>query len=41
MVMTVQGDITSNDTIKEIVATTLEQYGRIDMLFNYVGGGPD
>lgn len=41
IVTTVQGDITSSDTIKTLAVTTIEQYGRIDILFNYVGGGPD
>jgi 2-hydroxycyclohexanecarboxyl-CoA dehydrogenase len=40
-VATVQGDITRNDSVKTIVATALKQYGRIDILFNYVGGDPN
>jgi len=40
-VTAVQGDITRSDSIKELVATALKQYGRIDILFNYVGGDPD
>jgi NAD(P)-dependent dehydrogenase (short-subunit alcohol dehydrogenase family) len=41
IVTLVQGDITRSDIVKSIVDTTLKQYGRIDILFNYVGGGPD
>lgn len=40
-VTTVQGDITKNESIQALVSTTLERYGRIDILFNYVGGDPD
>jgi NAD(P)-dependent dehydrogenase (short-subunit alcohol dehydrogenase family) len=40
-VTAVRGDITVSDCIKAIVATALAQYGRIDILFNYVGGDPD
>jgi len=38
--MSVQGDVTSNASIKNVVAKVLEQYGKIDILFNYVGGEP-
>lgn len=37
----VQGDITRSETIKSIVDSALKQYGKIDILFNYVGGDPD
>jgi 2-hydroxycyclohexanecarboxyl-CoA dehydrogenase len=40
-VTAVKGDITRSDSVKAIVAAALEQYGRIDILFNYVGGDPD
>ncbi|OGO23601.1 MAG: hypothetical protein A2144_14310 [Chloroflexi bacterium RBG_16_50_9] len=36
-----KGDVTKSDSIKAVVAKTLEQYGRVDILFNYVGGEPD
>lgn len=34
------GDITRRETISAMVAGALENYGRIDILFNYVGGEP-
>jgi len=37
----VAGDITKHETINEIVSRAVEEYGRIDVLFNYVGGDPD
>ena len=40
-VTTVQGDITKRDTVKNLVNKALEKHGRIDILFNYVGGDPD
>lgn len=40
-VTVVPGDVTRSDIIKAIVAAALEQYGRIDILFNYVGGDPN
>ena len=40
-VLAVRGDITLGDSVKALVAATLKQYGRIDILFNYVGGDPD
>ena len=40
-VTTVRGDITKSDCVKVIIATAREQYSRIDILFNYVGGDPD
>lgn len=40
-VTTAQGDITKSKSIKAIVAKALEQYGKVDILFNYVGGDPD
>lgn len=41
IVTIVPGDITQQKSIKTLVTTTLEQYGRIDILFNYAGGDPD
>lgn len=35
------GDITRHETINGIVANAIKDYGRIDILFNYVGGDPD
>jgi 2-hydroxycyclohexanecarboxyl-CoA dehydrogenase len=40
-VTAVQGDVTKTADIKVIVSRTLDRYGRIDILFNYVGGDPD
>ena len=40
-VTAVQGDITRSESVKSIVTTTLKQYGRVDILFNYVGGNPN
>jgi NAD(P)-dependent dehydrogenase (short-subunit alcohol dehydrogenase family) len=40
-VTAVQGDITRSNTAKILVATTLEKYGKVDILFNYVGGDPN
>lgn len=37
----VPGDVTRSESIKATVAKALEQYGRVDILFNYVGGEPD
>jgi NAD(P)-dependent dehydrogenase (short-subunit alcohol dehydrogenase family) len=37
----VQGDVTLSESIKTIVRKTLEQYGKIDILFNHVGGNPN
>jgi len=34
------GDITRRETIDGMVAAALENYGRLDILFNYVGGEP-
>ena len=41
IVTTVQGDITKEECVRNLVSTALEKYGRIDVLFNYVGGDPD
>jgi len=41
VVTSVQGDMTKSVNIKTLVNTTMEKYGRIDILFNYVGGDPD
>lgn len=35
------GDITKDEVIYSIVEKTLEDYGKIDILFNYVGGNPE
>lgn len=35
------GDITKHATINGMVDKALKDYGRIDILFNYVGGDPD
>jgi len=40
-VTTVQGDITKKETTESIVDKAMEEYGKIDILFNYVGGEPD
>ena len=37
----VQGDVTNSDDIKATVAKAIEEYGKVDILFNYVGGEPD
>ena len=34
------GDITRRDTVDTLVAKALQDFGRIDILFNYVGGEP-
>jgi 2-hydroxycyclohexanecarboxyl-CoA dehydrogenase len=34
------GDITQNETISRIVSSAEKKYGKIDILFNYVGGEP-
>jgi 2-hydroxycyclohexanecarboxyl-CoA dehydrogenase len=34
------GDITKRETVEAMVAGALENYGRIDIMFNYVGGEP-
>jgi 2-hydroxycyclohexanecarboxyl-CoA dehydrogenase len=40
-VTAIKGDVTRSDSIKAVVAKVLEQYGKVDILFNYVGGEPD
>jgi 2-hydroxycyclohexanecarboxyl-CoA dehydrogenase len=40
-VKAIQGDVTKSDSIKAVVAQVLKEYGRVDILFNYVGGTPD
>jgi 2-hydroxycyclohexanecarboxyl-CoA dehydrogenase len=40
-VTVVPGDITDDDHIYSVVDKTLKEYGRVDILFNYVGGSPD
>lgn len=39
-IITVQGDITKSATINAIVTNAIEQYGKVDILFNHVGGEP-
>jgi 2-hydroxycyclohexanecarboxyl-CoA dehydrogenase len=39
-VLTAHGDVTNSTTVKYIVAKCIEQYGKVDILFNYVGGEP-
>ena len=40
-VTAVPGDVTKSKVIYAIVDKALEQYGKVDILFNYVGGNPD
>jgi NAD(P)-dependent dehydrogenase (short-subunit alcohol dehydrogenase family) len=40
-VMPVKGDVTKSESIKAVVDRVLKEYGRVDILFNYVGGEPD
>ena len=40
VVTPVQGDVTKSDSIRATVAGALDQYSRVDILFNYVGGEP-
>lgn len=39
-VTTVQGDVTKSKDVSAIVEKALEEYSKIDILFNYVGGSP-
>ena len=39
-VTAVQGDAAEAGTVKSVVGKAVEQYGRVDILFNYVGGFP-
>jgi NAD(P)-dependent dehydrogenase (short-subunit alcohol dehydrogenase family) len=39
-VTTVAGDVTKSQVIQGIVEKTLKSYGKVDILFNYVGGSP-
>lgn len=39
-VTAVKGDLLQREVVNDIVARTLEEYGRVDILFNYVGGSP-
>jgi NAD(P)-dependent dehydrogenase (short-subunit alcohol dehydrogenase family) len=41
MAKAAQGDVTKSNIVRSIVNGTIEQYGKIDILFNYVGGIPD
>ena len=38
IVTAIKGDATKRECVKAVVDKALEQYGRIDVLFNYVGG---
>jgi len=40
-VTAIAGDVTSAESIKNVVTKTLEKYGKIDILYNYVGGEPE
>lgn len=40
-VTAVKGDVTKSETVNAIVGKALEQYGKVDILFNYVGGEPN
>ena len=40
-VTTVPGDVTDSKCVNETVGKALEQYGKVDILFNYVGGEPN
>lgn len=39
-VTAIKGDVLQREVVNAIVARTLEEYGRVDILFNYVGGTP-
>jgi 2-hydroxycyclohexanecarboxyl-CoA dehydrogenase len=39
-ILTVQGDITKQDTIDRLMSEAVHAHGQIDILFNYVGGEP-
>jgi NAD(P)-dependent dehydrogenase (short-subunit alcohol dehydrogenase family) len=36
----IPGDVTKAETVKSLVGKALEQTGKVDILFNYVGGMP-
>ena len=40
IVNAIKGDATKSECVKAVVGTALDQYGKIDILFNYVGGIP-
>jgi 2-hydroxycyclohexanecarboxyl-CoA dehydrogenase len=40
-VTAVKGDVTKSESVNAIVRKALEQYGKVDILFNYVGGEPE
>ena len=40
-VTAVKGDVSKSESVNAIVGKALEQYGKVDILFNYVGGNPD
>jgi len=40
-VMTVQGDVTSNAEVQTMFAKVYAKLGKVDILYNYVGGNPD
>ena len=37
----VQGDITKSESVKALVKKAIEQYSKVDILFNHVGGSPN
>jgi NAD(P)-dependent dehydrogenase (short-subunit alcohol dehydrogenase family) len=40
-VMTVAGNIMNADSVKKVLAKTLDTYGKVDILYNYAGGEPN
>ena len=38
--MAVPGDVTNYDSVKNVVAKAVEKFGKVDILYNYVGGEP-
>jgi 2-hydroxycyclohexanecarboxyl-CoA dehydrogenase len=40
-VIAIAGDVTSSEAIRNVVAGAVKEYGKVDILFNYVGGEPD
>jgi 2-hydroxycyclohexanecarboxyl-CoA dehydrogenase len=40
-ILLIHGDITQKETISRMVSSATEKYGKIDILFNYVGGEPN
>lgn len=41
VVTAIKGDATKSETVKAVVEKALEQHGKIDILFNYIGGVPN